>query len=128
MTAGFLSREGRCGSPGWLVGEVLGGSSLLYCPVVIHSAQISKGPVSATDPGSCCFHVHLCKDNSVLSHDIGGPCSGHTLGQSEAEAWLPPAGSHLVRQIEGFLGVCVLEQYTAYSTVQRVREAKMKQS
>lgn len=109
-------------------GEVLGGSSLLYCPVVIHSAQISKGPVSATDSESCCFHVYLCKDNSVLSHDIGGPCSGHTLGQSEAEAWLPPAGSHLVRQIEGFLGVCVLEQYTAYSTVQRVREAKMKQS
>lgn len=54
-----------------------------------------------------------------LSHDTGGPYSGHTLGQSEAEAWLPPAGSHPVRQMEGFLGVCVLEQSTAHSAVQR---------
>lgn len=36
------------------------------------------------------------------SHDIGGHLGGHTVGQLEAGAWLPPAGSHRVRQIEGF--------------------------
>lgn len=40
-------------------------------------------------------------------------------------------GCHLLgvipaRQMEGFLGVCVLEQSTAHSAVQRARETKMK--